>query len=109
MMSVRQSIQKPIRSRVVASSRLLDWPLTVIGLYVFTLAVVTFRFPVAEVGIAIAVIGLFLQASAIRTPLFVWIYAGFVDGERKMFGIGADVFLNLHDEFARGDRARASH
>ena len=78
MMSARQSIQKPIRSRVVASSRLFDWPLTVVGLYIFTLAVVTFRFPVAEVGIAIAVIGLFLQASAIRTPLFVWIYAGFV-------------------------------
>ena len=24
------------------------------------------------------------------------------DGERKMLGVGADVFLDLHDEFARG-------
>ena len=56
----------------------LDWPLTIVGLYVFTFAVVTFRFPVAEIGIVIALIGLFLQPTSIRIPPLVWIYSSFV-------------------------------
>ena len=67
-----------IGTAAAAKPALLDWPLTVVGLYVFTFAVVTFRLPIAEIGIAIAVIGLFIQPEPIRVPPLVWIYAAFV-------------------------------
>ena len=55
-----------------------DWSMVLIGLYVFTFAVVTFKFPVAEIGIVVAVVGLFLQPEGIRAPAVFWWYAAFV-------------------------------
>jgi O-antigen ligase len=55
-----------------------DWSLTLLGLCIFTIAVVTARFPFAEVGIAIAAAGLVLQGGKVRFPAPVWLYALFV-------------------------------
>lgn len=55
-----------------------NWSLTLLGLCVFTFAIVTFRFPIAELGIAIAAVGLVLQPGKIRIPSPVWIYGAFL-------------------------------
>jgi O-antigen ligase len=55
-----------------------NWSLTLLGLCVFTVAVVTGRFPIGEAGIAIAAAGLFLLGGKIRLPAPVWLYALFV-------------------------------
>ena len=54
------------------------WSLTLLGLCIFTFAIVTFYVPVARAGIAIALVGVFLQPEKIRVPLPIWIYAAFV-------------------------------
>jgi O-antigen ligase len=54
-----------------------DWSLTLLGLCVFTFAIMTFRFPIGEVGIAIAAVGLVLQPGKIRAPFPVWLYGAF--------------------------------
>src|SRR4051794_1208631 len=53
------------------------WSLTLIGLCMFTFAIVTYRFPVAELGVAIAAVGLVLQGN-VRLPFPVWLYAAFI-------------------------------
>ena len=55
-----------------------DWSLTLLGLCVFTVAVVTARFPIAEVGVAIAAVGLVLQRDKVRLPPPVWLYGAFL-------------------------------
>jgi O-antigen ligase len=55
-----------------------NWSLTLLGLCVFTISVVTARFPFAEVGIAIAAAGLVLLGGKLRFPAPVWLYALFV-------------------------------
>jgi len=55
-----------------------NWSLTLLGLCVFTFAIVTFRFPIGEVGIAIAAVGLVLQPGKIRVPSPIWIYGAFL-------------------------------
>src|SRR5438552_10107234 len=55
-----------------------DWSLTLLGLCIFTFAIVTYRLPIAEVGIAIAAVGLVLQPRKVRVPSPVWIYGAFV-------------------------------
>lgn len=52
--------------------------LTLLGFCVFTLAIVTNRFPVAQAGVAIAAVGLVLQLGKIRLPFPVWLYGAFV-------------------------------
>jgi len=49
-----------------------------IGLCVFTFVIVTFRVRVAEVGIAIAALGLMFHLAKVRIPFPVWIYGTFV-------------------------------
>ena len=55
-----------------------NWTLTLLGLCIFTFAIVTFRFPIGEVGIAIAAVGLVLQPRKFRVQSPVWIYGAFV-------------------------------
>jgi O-antigen ligase len=55
-----------------------NWSLTLLGLIIFTVAVVTARFPFAEAGIAIAAAGLVLQGGKVRFPTPIWLYAFFV-------------------------------
>jgi O-antigen ligase len=56
------------------------WSLTLVGLCVFTFAVVTYYWPVGELGVAIAAVGLFLQFGKIkvRVPFPVLLYGAFV-------------------------------
>jgi O-antigen ligase len=53
------------------------WSAAFVGLCVFTFAIVTYRFPVGELGIAIAVIGLAIQRPALRAPAPFWILVGY--------------------------------
>src|SRR6266516_860123 len=55
-----------------------NWSVTLFGLCVFTFAVVTYRFPIGDVGVAIATVGLVLQRSKVRVPLPLWLYGAFV-------------------------------
>src|SRR6266480_1079799 len=55
-----------------------QWSLTLFGLCVFTLSVVTYRLPAGEVGVAIAAVGLALQLSKVRVPFPVWLFGAFV-------------------------------
>ena len=55
-----------------------NWSLTLLGLCIFTFAIVTYRFPIGEVGIAIAAVGLVLQPRKFRVQSPVWIYGAFV-------------------------------
>ncbi len=52
--------------------------ITLVGLCVYTMVVVTFRLPIADVGILIAALGLFLQLGKVRIPSPVWLYSAFV-------------------------------
>jgi O-antigen ligase len=54
------------------------WSLTLLGLCVFTFAVVTYRLPIGEVGVAIAAVGLLLKVSTLRVPFPVWLYGAFM-------------------------------
>ena len=42
-----------------------DWSITFVGLCIFTFSVVSSRYPFAEVGVAVALLGLFLQKEKI--------------------------------------------
>ena len=55
-----------------------NWSVTLFGLCVFTFAVVTYRFPVGDVGVAIAAVGLVLQRGKGRIPFPLWLYGAFV-------------------------------
>jgi len=55
-----------------------NWSLTLLGLCVFTFAVVTYRLPIGQVGIAIAAVGLVLQRAKGRIPFPLWLYGAFV-------------------------------
>src|SRR6266513_3169679 len=55
-----------------------QWSLTLLGLCVFTLSVVTYRLPAGEVGVAIAAVGLALQLGKVRVPFPVWLFGAFV-------------------------------
>jgi O-antigen ligase len=71
------------------------WSLTLAGLCVFTFAIVTYRFPVAELGVAIAAVGLVLHGN-VRVPFPVWLYAAFIAwGFISMLGSAyADISLD---------------
>lgn len=55
-----------------------NWSLTLLGLCVFTFAIVTFYLRIAEVGIAIAAVGLVLHPGKLRVPFPVWLYGAFL-------------------------------
>jgi O-antigen ligase len=56
----------------------IEWSLMLLGLCVFTFSIVTYYLPIAEIGIAIAAVGLFFRAGKLRVPFPVWIYGAFV-------------------------------
>ncbi len=55
-----------------------DWSLTLLGLCIFTFAIVTFYVPIAEIGIAVAIVGLLLGRDRVRVPFPVWLYVIFL-------------------------------
>src|SRR6266853_459831 len=55
-----------------------SWSLTLLGLCVFTLVIVSYYFNFATVGIAMAAMGLILQHGKVRVPFPVWLYGAFV-------------------------------
>jgi O-antigen ligase len=52
--------------------------LTLVGLCIFTLTIITARVPFGEAGIIVALIGLFLQKEPVRCPAWVWMFGLFV-------------------------------
>ena len=55
-----------------------SWSVTLLGLCVFTVGVVTARLPTGDIGIAIAAAGLLLQGGKVRLPAPILLYAAFV-------------------------------
>jgi O-antigen ligase len=55
-----------------------NWSLTLLGLCIYTFAIVTYYAPIAQVGIAIAAVGLLLGRERIRLPAPIRIFAAFV-------------------------------
>jgi O-antigen ligase len=55
-----------------------QWSLTLLGLCGFTFAIVTYRWPIGEVGIMIAALGLVLQFRTLRVPFPVMLYGLFM-------------------------------
>jgi O-antigen ligase len=55
-----------------------NWSLTLLGLCIYTFVIVTYYVRIAEVGIAIAAIGLVLQLGKSRIPFPVWLFGAFV-------------------------------
>jgi len=55
-----------------------SWSLTLLGLCVFTFVIVTFKIRIAEVGIAIAALGLLFQLGKLRVPFPVWTYGAYI-------------------------------
>jgi O-antigen ligase len=54
------------------------WTLPLLGLCVFTFAIVSFYAPVGEFGILIAVVGLLIGGLRLRIPSPVWLYGAFI-------------------------------
>lgn len=52
--------------------------LCLIGLYIFTFAIITLRWPIANIGIGIAIVGLILRGQSFRAPLFFWLLCAYV-------------------------------
>lgn len=55
-----------------------QWSLTLLGLCIFTFSVVTYKLPAAEIGVAVAAVGLVLQFRQLRVPFPVWIFGAFL-------------------------------
>ena len=49
------------------------WDLGFIGLLIFSFAIITLRLPIADLGITMAIIGVFFQKEKFRIPSFVWL------------------------------------
>ena len=69
---------RPVRRISYLGLPRFQWSLTLLGLCIFTFAIITFYVNIAEVGIALAVVGLFLDRNQIRVPFPVGLYAVFV-------------------------------
>jgi O-antigen ligase len=54
------------------------WSLSMIGLCIFTISIVTYKFPLAELGIAIGAVGLLVGAERVRFAPAVWLLALFI-------------------------------
>lgn len=48
--------------------------LAMVGLFVYTFAIVTYYFPVATVGVGIGVVGLLVQRERLRVPASLWMF-----------------------------------
>jgi O-antigen ligase len=55
-----------------------EWTLTLLGLCIFTFSVVTYRLPAADIGVAVAVLGLLLQHRQLRMPFPLGIFGAFL-------------------------------
>lgn len=54
------------------------WTLTMVGLCMFTISVVTVRIPIADIGIIVGIIGLIFQREKFRFPSPAGLFAGLV-------------------------------
>ena len=54
------------------------WNAPFIGLVIFTFAIVTVRYPVAEIGIGVAALGLLMTTNRFRVPAFIWWFFGYL-------------------------------
>ena len=54
------------------------WTMTMLGLCIYSFAIITFKFPVAQVGIAVGVAGLLSGKDSVRTPTAFWLYFSFL-------------------------------
>lgn len=72
----------PTRLRPVAMQRDAGedavWNASFVGLVIFTFAIVTVRYPVAEIGIGVAALGLLLTTNQFRMPAFIWWFLGYL-------------------------------
>lgn len=55
-----------------------SWSLALLGLCIFTFAIVSYKWPVGDFGIAVALIGLVLQREKLRISPPVWFFGAFV-------------------------------
>jgi O-antigen ligase len=55
-----------------------QWSLTLLGLCIFTFSIVTYKVPAAEIGVAVAAVGLVLQFRHLRVPFPLWIFGAFL-------------------------------
>lgn len=53
------------------------WSLSLVGLCIYSFAIITFKFPVAQLGIALAVTGLFTGRDPVSMPLPVKLFAAY--------------------------------
>lgn len=74
----RPSKPEPVAETSFLGLPRFDWSLTLVGFCVFTFVVVTYRIRVAEIGIAIGVMGLLFQRGGLKIPAPVWLYMAFV-------------------------------
>lgn len=66
----------PARAPAAAGEPL--WTMSIVGLCMFTFAIVSYKFPISEIGIGLAVLGLVLQKKKLRFPLIIWLYLAYV-------------------------------
>ncbi len=86
---------QPVERNSYLGQPRFQWSLTLLGLCLFTFVVTTFYVQIAEVGIALAVVGLFLSNDRVRVPFPVVLYAIFV------FWAFIASFASLYPEIAR--------
>jgi O-antigen ligase len=55
-----------------------EWSLVLLGFCIYTFVVVTYYLRIAEIGLAIGALGLFLQREKLRLPLPFWLFAAFI-------------------------------
>lgn len=67
-----------LRSIGVGSNGTLAFTVTFLGLCIFTFAIVTFRFPIAELGIIIGAIGLLIHQHRLRAPAMIWWFSALI-------------------------------
>ncbi len=67
-----------LQRRKAVSTVSQPWSLAFVGLCVFTFAVVTFRLPVGELGIALGIVGLLIHREPVRIPAFLWFFLALV-------------------------------
>jgi O-antigen ligase len=70
-------LQDSVRVSLLGLPR-FRWSLMLLGLCTFTFAIVTYRLPVGQLGIAVAVLGLLVQWRQLRMPFPLLLYAAFL-------------------------------
>ena len=54
------------------------WSLSLFGLCLYTFSIITFRLPLAQVGIAVGLLGLFTSRKSMQFPAPIWLYMTFL-------------------------------